>query len=185
MLGNVQASANGVRIERWAAAAALLLFPLVMVQVGREWTWGVAAIAAGVIGAVLLLVELAAGKAGDPAYRAAVTIALAAAFLLTWINLVVGMSGREDDPANSKFFVLVLAAGVGAFAARGRADGMGRAMAGVAAVQAILTALTATDPSTARPTADVVLVSGYFTALWLTSAALFRRSARGRAVTAY
>jgi hypothetical protein len=178
MASNAQASGREYRVERWIAAAALLLFPLLMMRVGREWTLGPVAIAEAVIAAVLVLVELVTRRAGEPAYRSGVTLAVAAALLQTWINLVA-----EIPSVTVGAFVLVLGAGVGAFAVRGRADGMARVMLGVAAVQAILTALTATDPSTAGlpgGVARVVLVGGYFTALWLTSAALFQRSARAR-----
>ena len=75
----------------------------------------------------------------------------------------------------------------GAYATRARPDGMARAMLGVAAVQALLTALAVTDPSTAndpRGIAGVLLLSGYFTVLWLASAALFHRSAQARSAAA-
>lgn len=181
MANTMQASLNGLGVERWTAAAALLMFPVIMMQVGREWSGGVAIIAAVVIGAVLLLIEVIARKSGDPAYRAGVTTALAASFLLTWVNVVAGVTGDQGNPVQVAFLVLVLTAGVGAFAARARPDGMARAMLGVAAVQAILTALTATDPSTAsdpRGVGGVLLLSGYFTALWLVAAAAFWRAAR-------
>ena len=61
------------------------------------------------------------------------------------------------------------------------AKGLARAMLGLAAVQAILTALAATDPSAAgdpKGIAGVVLVGGYFAVLWLVAAALFQRSVR-------
>jgi hypothetical protein len=177
----IATSLNGSRIAQWTAAAALLLFPLVMMQVGREWHWGIALIAGIVIGGALLLIELVVRTSADPAYRTGVTTALGASFLLTWVNLVAGITGNQDSPVNFGFFILVLTAGVSAFAVRARPDGMARAMLGVAVVQAILTALAATDPSTAsdpRGVGGVVLLSGYFTALWLISAALFHRSAR-------
>ena len=176
MANILHASSRGPRIEPWVAAAALLLFPVVMSQVGRDWAWSVALIAAAVIGAVLAAVELATRRAGDAAYRAGVTIALAASLLQTWISMVAG-----DPDITVGTFVLVLMAGVCAFAVRARAKGLARAMLGLAAVQAILTALAATDPSAAgdpKGIAGVVLVGGYFAVLWLVAAALFQRSVR-------
>ena len=181
MTSTMHARSNGLRIEPLIAAAALLMFPVILMQVGREWSAGVALIAAGVIGAVLLLIELATRKLGDPAYRAGVTTAFAAALLLTWVNVVGGLTGNPQNPQQVAFLVLFLTAGVGAFAARARPDGMARAMLGVAVVQAILTGLTVTDPSTAsdpRGVAGFLLLSGYFTALWLVSAAAFWQAAR-------
>jgi hypothetical protein len=184
MTSTMQATPHGPWIERWTAPAALLLFPVIMMQVGREWSAGVALIAAGVIGAVLLLIELVARKSGDPAYRAGVTTALAASLLLTWVNVVGGLTGNPENPQQVAFLVLFLTAGVGAFAAQARREGMARAMLGVAMVQAILTSLTVTNPSTAsdpRGIAGFLLLSGYFTALWLVSAVLFYWSARRHA----
>jgi hypothetical protein len=163
------------------AAVALLMFPVVMMQVGSEWTAGVALVAAGVIGTVLLLIELATRRSGDPAYRDGVTTAFAAALLLTWVNVVGGLTGNQQNPQQVAFLVLFLTAGVGAFAARARPGGMARAMLGVAVMQAILTGLTATDPSTAsdpRGVAGFLLLSGYFIALWLVSAAAFWQAGR-------
>jgi hypothetical protein len=180
MANKLWAIATGSRTESWMAAAALLLFPLVMMQVSPEWDWRVAAIADSVIGAALLLIERTA-RNSDLAFRTGVTTALAASFLLSWVNLVAGITGNPDNAANVGYFVLVLTAGVSAFAARARPDGMARAMLGVGVVQATLTALTATAPSTAddpRGVAGVLLLSGYFTLLWLVSAAAFRRAAR-------
>jgi len=183
MTNSIAAGASGSRIERWTAAGALMLFPLVMMRVGREWDLRVVIIAEIVIAAVLLLVELATRKSSDPAYRAGATVALAASFLLTWVNLVAGITGNPESQTNFSFFVIVWTAGVSAFAVRARPDGMARAMLGVAVVQAMLTGLAATDPSTAETrvgVGGVVLVSGYFTALWLLAAAEFRQSARRR-----
>ena len=42
--------------------------------------------------------ELAAWMTGNRAYRAAVGVAVAAAFLLVWINLAVGIIGTETTP---------------------------------------------------------------------------------------
>jgi hypothetical protein len=166
--------------ERWIAAAALLLFPLVMVQVGREWTWQVGLMAAAVLGGILLLLEIPFRRSANHAYRAGVTTAVAASLLQVWISVV----GNEGDPANVAVFVLVLGAGASAFAVHARPDGMARAMLGIASVQALLTALMATAPATAQApegVARVVLLGGYFTALWLVSATLFYRSARPEA----
>ncbi len=115
-------------------------------------------------------------------YRIAVAIALGAAFLQIWINLAVGIVGNEDNPVNLGFYLVVATAGACAFTARLRADGMARAMLAVAGVQALLAAVVATAPSTARDDpmgpAGVLALSGGFASLWLISAVLFHRSAR-------
>ncbi|HEV2815990.1 MAG TPA: hypothetical protein VGW40_02015 [Allosphingosinicella sp.] len=122
------------------------------------------------------------GKAGRNFHRIGAAVALAAAVLEIWINLAVGIVGREDNPVNQGFYLVVATAAACAFTARLRAGAMGRAMLAVAAVQALLALAVATAPSTARDepmgAAGVLALSGGFVALWLLSAALFHRSAR-------
>ena len=181
MASQVQAAPSGLRIERWTAAAALLLFPLVMMQVGREWTLSVGLIAMAVIAAILALVDLATRKVSDPGYRAGVTVAVAASLWLVWITVVGGITGSHANPNNVAFLIFFLTPAVGAFAAGGRAAGMARAMVGVAIAQALLVSLTVTDPTTAgdpRGVNGTLLLGGYFTALWLVSAFAFWQSSR-------
>ena len=123
-----------------------------------------------------------AGKPGHIHYRIGVAVALAASFLEVWINLAVGIVGSEDNPVNLGFYLVVATAGACAFTAKFRADGMARAMLAVAGVQALLAAVIATAPSTARDdpkgAIGVLALSAGFAALWLVAAALFHRSAR-------
>jgi len=126
-----------------------------------------------------------ASKPERIAYRIGVAVALAAAFLQVWINLAVGIVGSEDNPVNQGFYGVVVAAAACAFTARFQAGGMARAMLATAGVQALLALAVATAPSTARDdpmgATGVLALSGVFAALWLLSAALFRRSARREA----
>ena len=118
---------------------------------------------------------------GRFAYRLGVAVALAVSFLQVWMNLAVGIVGSNDNPVNQGFYGVVVAAAACSFVARFRPDGMARAMLAVAGVQALLAAAVATAPSTARDpmgAAGVLLLSGFFMLLWLTSGALFHRSAR-------
>ena len=187
MVNEVYGRSNGWRVARWSAAAALLAVPLAMMQIGGDWNWTGRdfLFAAVMMGAALLLYEFAGRFSTSMAYRAAVALAVAAAFLLVWINLAVGIVGSEDNPTNLGFFLLVLAAAVGAFAAEYRSRGMARAMLGVAVVQLLLGIVIATAPSTAQVEPmgawGVLMISGFFAGLWLTSAALFRLAGRGEA----
>ena len=121
---------------------------------------------------------------GRIAYRIAAGVAIAASLLQVWINLAVGIVGNEDNPVNLGFFGVVVTAAACAFTARFRADGMARAMLAVGAVQATLAVVVATAPSTARDepmgAIGVLTLSGFFTALWLVSAALFHTSSLRR-----
>ena len=113
-------------------------------------------------------------------YRAGVGVALLTSFLSVWTTIV-----RDDGNAIGYFFV-ILAAGVGAFAAWFQPAGVARSMLGAAAMQALLGIAIATAPITAS-VADgpfkALLFNSAFAVLWLISAALFRAAARGRRVS--
>lgn len=121
-------------------------------------------------------------RPGKLAYRLGAAVALGVSFLQVWMNLAVGIVGREDNPVNLGFYLVVVAAGACAFTARWRAEAMARAMLAVAAMQALLALVIATAPSTVRDdpkgAMGVLVLSGIFAALWLGAAALFHKSAR-------
>ena len=120
------------------------------------------------------------GWQGNTAYRAAVGVAVAAAFILIWMNLAVGIIGSEDNPANL-MYVGVLAVGiVAAVIARFRPRGMAHALVAMAVAQALVAviALAAGLGSEGENWPQVIVVlNGFFAALWLISAWLFRRAA--------
>src|SRR6476620_4881789 len=113
---------------------------------------------------------------GSRPYRAGVAVAVLASLGTVWTTVV------RDDGNGLGFFMLIMAAAVGGFAAEFRPAGMARTMLGVAIMQAMLGMLIATAPSTATMpdgSLRILLLSGVFAALWLTSAALFRAAAKG------
>jgi hypothetical protein len=94
-----------------------------------------------------------------------------ASFLTVWTTIV------RDDGTGVGYFMVILAVGVGWFAAWFRPAGMARTMVGVAIMQALLGMLIATAPVTASTPdgpSNALLFSGFFTALWLISANFFR-----------
>jgi O-antigen/teichoic acid export membrane protein len=121
-------------------------------------------------------------KAHDAMYRSAVGIALAAAFMLAWLSLGVGIIGRDGDPANAMYFA-VLAVGIaGALIARFQPLGMARALVATALAQTSV-ALIALVGGLGRPWSgplELSALNGFFVALFLGSAWLFRRAAQGR-----
>jgi hypothetical protein len=168
---------NYWRIVRWMAALALLLTPLVMMQFSDEWHWtfGSFVFAGVVIGGLMLFYEFVERASQSRAYRAGVAVALVTSFLTVWTTIV------RDDGSGMAFFMLIMAALVGAFAAWFRAAGMARTMFGVAIMQALLGVAVATAPSTASVPDEpfrALLFCGIFTALWLISAAFFRAAAK-------
>lgn len=125
--------------------------------------------------------ELAARMTGSNAYRAAVGVAVAAAFILVWMNLAVGVIGSEEDPANLMYGGVLAVAIVGALLARFQPVGMARALSATALAQALVgaIALAAGLGSTAPSFPEaIVFLTGFFAALWLLSAWLFRKAAR-------
>ena len=111
------------------ATAFILLLPVLAMPCTDEVVWDLAdfAIAGVLLCGAGLTYELAAKKAGHLASRAAVGVAVAAALILVWMNLAVGLIGAEDNPANL-MYVGVLAVGImGAFIARLQPHGMARA----------------------------------------------------------
>jgi hypothetical protein len=107
-------------------------------------------------------------------FRAGVAVAVVTSFLIVWTTVV------RDDGNGAGFFMLIMAAAVGAFAADFRPAGLARAMIGVAIMQLLLGMLIATAPVTeAVPGASgrILAFCGAFAVLWLTAAALFRAAA--------
>lgn len=179
---------NRWRIVGWGGAALLLLVPLVAMQFTDEVAWDLADfVFAGVmLGAAGLAYELAARKTGNAAYRAAAGVAIAAVFFLIWVNAAVGIIGGEDNPANLMYGGVLAVAFAGAFVARLQPDGMARALVATALAQvlvaaiALAVALGATGPIWPL---DILGVTGFFAALWLISAWLFRKAAREQVPT--
>jgi hypothetical protein len=162
------------RIAAWGAAALLLLLPLVAMQFTDEADWSLADFA--VFGAMLVgaggTFELAARMTRSTAYRAAVGVALVAAFILVWANGAVGIIGSEDNPANLMFGGVLAVGVVGAAVARFRPQGMARALVATALAQAVVAVIAAVAGM-----GYIFVATGFFGALWLASAWLFRRAA--------
>lgn len=171
------------RLIGWGGAALLLATPLVAMQFTDEvvWTPFDFAFMGILMGSIGLGLELAFRKAGDGAYRGGAIIALALTFLTIWINGAVGVIGSENEDANMLFLAVLATALVGAIAARFRPVGMAWAMTAAAVVQAAVPALAWVLTPEARPhilAREVFVLTLIFTALWLISAALFRKAAR-------
>src|ERR687893_1141155 len=128
------------RIAPWVIAGLTLLLPLIAMQFTHEVVWDETDFA--VMGAMLFgacgAYELAARMTGNRAYRTAVGVALAAAFILVWMNLAVGIIGSEDNPANLMYGGVLAVGIVGALVARFRPLGMARALVATALAQALV-----------------------------------------------
>jgi hypothetical protein len=112
---------------------------------------------------------------GRRAYNAGVGVAVVTSLLTVWTTIV------RDDGNGIGFFMLIMAALVGAFSAWFRAAGMARTMVGVAVMQLLLGLLIATAPVTGRMpdgAFKALIFSGVFAVLWLVSAGFFRVAAK-------
>ena len=167
------------------ATAFILLLPLLAMQITDEVVWDLAdfAVAAVLLVGTGLMYELVAKKGGNVAYRAAVGVALAAALLLVWMALAVGILGVEGDPADL-MYIGVLAVGlIGAIIVRFQSHGMARALFATATAQSLVAviALIAGMPHAEISSVSEILgLNGFFVALWVVSALLFRHAARKR-----
>ena len=138
-----------------------------------------------VFGAMLLSVgviyTLARRSTANTAYRLAVAVALAAAFVLIWVNGAVGIIGDTNNDANMMYFGVLAIGIIGAFIARFQPQGMTRALYATAFAQtavtviALIAGLGSTAPIWPK---DILVMTGFFVALWLLSAWLFRNAAR-------
>jgi len=189
MTGNAQGLGKrgiGRRLGGWAVVTALVLMvPLVAMRFSSEvnWTGFDFVFAAVLIFGSGAAFELLTRRTGNIAYRAGAALAILATFLLLWVNGAVGIIGSEDDEANLLYFGVPAIALLGALTTGFRPAGMAGAMlvAGIAQVAIGATAVIAgwgsDGPIWPR---DVIGATAMFGALWLLSAGLFRKAARGR-----
>ncbi|WP_230534420.1 hypothetical protein [Microvirga roseola] len=191
MARNAQEGGGGRRrwrVTPWIVAALILLLPLMAMQFTEEVVWDMTDFA--VAGAMLFcacgVYELTARRTGNRAYRAGVGIAVVAAFTLVWMSLAVGIIGSEDNPANSMYGGVLGVGILGALLVRFQPSGMARALAATALAQAsvgVIALITGSGSAGANGPGAVVVLTGFFAALWLVSAWLFRKAAREQVAT--
>ena len=160
--------------------AFILLIPLL-----AEWPWTLSdfVIAGALIFGTGLAYVLVARKAGNIAYRAAAGVALAAAFLLVWINLAVGIIGDSGDPANLMYGGVLAVGIIGAIIARFRPHEMARALFATALAQALVAVIAlifGLGSGSPPGVLGILILNGFFVALFVGSALLFRYAARGQ-----
>lgn len=165
-----------------AATALLLLIPLVAMQFTDEvvWTASDFAFAAAMLAGTGLAYEWISARSGNGAYRAGAAVGLGAALMLVWAAGAVGIIGVDGDPFDL-LYVGVLAVGlVGAWVTRFEAGGMSRTLAAMAIAQVLVAGIALLagkhlDEFSSVP--EIVAVNAFFAALYIGSAALFRKAA--------
>lgn len=166
------------------ATTFLLLIPLVAMQFTREVNWDLTDfIIMGVLifgtGLVYILVT---EKANNIVYRIAAGMALAAAFLLIWANLAVGLIGAGPNPGNL-MYIGVLAVGIiGTIMANFKPLGMQRAMFAMVLSLVLLIVIALSvgmQHYHGSSVIEILAVNGFFIVLFTLSALLFRYAAYG------
>lgn len=112
------------------------------------------------------------------AYRFAMSIALIAACLLIWLSLGVGIIGKDGDPANMMYFVVIAIGIIGTIISRLRPTGMARTLLAMALAQGLI-ALIALITGLGLPwsgLAEITLLNGFFIVMFVGSAWLFKRA---------
>jgi len=124
---------------------------------------------------------LAARQPHNKMYRFAVGVSLAAAFILVWVNGAVGIIGDENNDANMMYFGVLAIALIGAIISRFQPLGMSRTLFATALAQVLVAAIAVyAGFGSAGPVwpRDVLILTAFFTVLWLIAARLFRSAAR-------
>lgn len=152
----------------------LLLVPLVAMQFTDEVDWDVIdfVVAGGLLFGAGLTFGLTAKMRSNFAYRAGAGLAVAAALLLVWINLAVGVMGNSGDPANWIYIWVLAIAIIGGLIVRFKPHGMALVLLAAALAQILIAVVTQTAER--GPT----LLNGFFATLWLAAAYLFQRAAK-------
>jgi hypothetical protein len=133
-------------------------------------------------------------NSGRTAYRVATGIAVAAALVLFWMNAAVGIVG--DGPVNLMYLGVLTVGFVGAFIARFQPRGIAKALFATAVAQMLVPAIALVilkagwkglliDPNSPNPPFDpgmapVFGLNAVFAMLWVVSAWVFWKAARGR-----
>ena len=158
----------------------ILLIPLVLTLLA-SWHWRPGAFFLAVVllfgGAGLTYGLVAKKMMSNKAYRFAVGVALAAVFILVWMNAAVG-GILGDDPANMMYFGVLLVGFIGAVIARLKPQGMSCALFATAFAMVLVPviALIIGTPAFANGVVAVFGLHSFFAMLFVASAFLFRRA---------
>lgn len=109
----------------------------------------------------------------------AYVLAVTAACLLVWLSLGVGIIGRDGDPANRLYFAVIGVGLLGSAVARFKPSSMAFVLLAMGVVQGGIGAyavLARLGLPWSGPL-ELVVLNGFFVALFVASAFLFRRAA--------
>ena len=121
---------------------------------------------------------------GRHARQSAVGLALATAFILVWLIGAVGVIGAAGDLFDLMYFGVLAVGIIGAIIARVQPHGMARALFATALAQALVAVIAGKDQSSVSSVSEILILNGFFVALFVGSALLFRYAAREQLPTA-
>jgi len=159
-----------------------VLIPLLLTLLAK-WHWRPGAFVLAFVlllgGAGLTYGLMAKNRLSDKAYCFAVGVAIAAVFILVWMNAAVG-GILGDDPANMMYFGVLLVGCVGAILARLEPRSMSGALLATAFAIALVPAIALLigTPAFANGVVAVFGLHAFFALLFVGSSLLFRRAAR-------
>lgn len=109
-------------------------------------------------------------------YRIAIGLTLVASCLLIWLSLGIGIIGADGDPANMMYFGVIAIGVIGAAISRLQPLGMAYSLFAMALAQALVAviALTLGLGLPYSGPAEIILLNGFFVAMFAVSGWLFR-----------
>ena len=117
----------------------------------------------------------------NAAYKFAVGLALATPLLLVWMIGAVGVLGRAGDRVDLMYIGVFAVGIVGVSIARFHPHGMARALFATAlahALVAVIALIAGLHQAPYMSVGEILSFNGFFVALWIGSAWLFRHAAR-------
>lgn len=121
------------------------------------------------------------------AKRLAIGATFGTAILLMWVIGAVGLIGAEGNPADRMYAGVIAFVAVGALLTRLRPARMTRVLKATACAQALVAAIAlirGEHHAAVTSIPEIVLSNGFFVALWLGAAWLFRSATRERRAAA-
>lgn len=160
------------------STALLLLVPLVAMQFTDEvvWTLGDFVFAGVLLFGTGMLLVLVATKSTGSSHKWGMGIAILSIFLLTWVNLAVGLVGHEGEPINTLYFIIPAVGFIGAFLSRFKSQGLCYTLCIMAVIPMIIAVIALMGYMQEPPhnsTTQILGVNMFFTVLFSLSAISF------------
>lgn len=165
--------------------ALLLLVPLIAMRFTDEvkWTGSDFVVAYVVLSSAGLAFRFLFRRATDWTMRTAATAAVGSTLMMTWVNMAVGLVGRENHSANVMYLGVLAIAVLGALVAGFQPRGMTRTFFTMAVAQLVVPVIAlyvwGVDP--VIPVARVFGANAFFAFLFTATALLFRSATEKQA----